>query len=154
MPISSMKRQDQSSPGSIERMIAWPDSAAWARAWRLGKSSQQPTLPQPRQMRRCSQPSPLARQSSQPGTEFGQLGHLDLIEMRAFGHRGSSRRGRTTVPGAGGGPRPAGPPPATEKGRPMEAHRSYERFEQGRETVDGGGTPIRTRPATPPWRWR
>lgn len=42
---SSAKHQDQSSPGSSERMIGWPLAAAWAEACRLGEESQQPTCP-------------------------------------------------------------------------------------------------------------
>ena len=40
-------------------------------ACRLGESSQQPTWPQVRQIRRCSHLPPVRRQSSQPSTEAG-----------------------------------------------------------------------------------
>ena len=51
---SSSKHQDQTSPGSSERMIGWPLACACAVAWRFGESSQQPTFPHSRQIRRCS----------------------------------------------------------------------------------------------------
>jgi hypothetical protein len=68
---SSGKHHDQVSPGSSERISGCPLSCACARAWRLGESSQQPTLPHSRQIRRCSHRPPLTRQSSQPSTASG-----------------------------------------------------------------------------------
>src|SRR3954467_11889788 len=52
-------------------MIGCSSPEAWAVACLLGESSQQPTWPHSRQMRRCSQTLPIARQSSQPSTESG-----------------------------------------------------------------------------------
>ena len=49
---SSKKHQDHSSPGSSERMSGWPLLRPCALACRLGESSQQPTLPHSRQIRR------------------------------------------------------------------------------------------------------
>ena len=78
IPTSSTKHQHQSSPGSSERMIGCAARARRARvACRFGESSQQPTCPHSRQMRRCSQTPPVARQSSQPSTDSGQLGDGD-----------------------------------------------------------------------------
>jgi len=68
---SSTKHHDHSSPGSSERMIGWSVAAACLLAWRLGELSQQPTCPHSRQIRRWTQPSPMARQSSQPSTASG-----------------------------------------------------------------------------------
>src|SRR5919197_245223 len=44
---------------------------AWVLACRPGELSQQPTRPHSRQIRRCSQRPPVARQSSQPSTASG-----------------------------------------------------------------------------------
>src|SRR4051812_15648430 len=47
-------------------MIGCSEPWAWAVACLLGESSQQPTWPHSRQMRRCTQRPPIFRQSSQP----------------------------------------------------------------------------------------
>ncbi len=52
--------------GSKERTTGWPIAWACARAWRFGDESQQPTCPQVKQSRRCSQGEPVRRHSSQP----------------------------------------------------------------------------------------
>ena len=49
---SSMAHQLQSSPGSAERKIGWPSSAACRLAWRFGDESQQPIFPHVSHMRR------------------------------------------------------------------------------------------------------
>ena len=67
-----MKQYDQSSPRSIEVMIGCVLSRACWEAWRLGEESQQPTLPQLRQTRRCTHWAPIARQSSQPSVWSGR----------------------------------------------------------------------------------
>ena len=71
MPTSSTKHQDHSSPGSSERISGCSSVPACLRACLLGESSQQPTWPHSRQIRRCSQTPPSRRQSSQPATSAG-----------------------------------------------------------------------------------
>ncbi len=61
-------------------MIGCSEAAAWAVAWRFGESSQQPTCPQLKQIRRCNQRSPVLRQSSQPSADSGR--RLILIWSR------------------------------------------------------------------------
>ena len=51
----STKHQRQDSPGSAERITGWPVLSKWAVACARGEESQQPTWPQVRHMRRCTQ---------------------------------------------------------------------------------------------------
>ena len=74
MNTSSTKHQAQSSPGSIDRITGCPRAAACLLACLFLESSQQPTFPQVRHMRRCTQRSPRARQSSQARALGRRLG--------------------------------------------------------------------------------
>ncbi len=71
IPTSSTKHQLHCSPGSSDRMIGCSLDRACPEACWPGESSQQPTWPQSRQMRRCNQTPPSRRQSSQPSTVAG-----------------------------------------------------------------------------------
>src|SRR5215204_3920050 len=68
---SSTKHHSQSSPGSNDWMIGWPLAWKCLVACLFFEESQQPTWPQMRQSRRCTQLSPLCRHSSQPLGVFG-----------------------------------------------------------------------------------
>jgi hypothetical protein len=68
---SSTKHQHQSSPGCADAMTGWSASCPCLLACRFGEESQQPTCPQVRQVRRCTQRSPVLRHSSQPSTDSG-----------------------------------------------------------------------------------
>ena len=68
-------------PGCTERTTGWPVAWKWAVAWRFGLESQQPTWPQVMHRRRCTQPSPAARHSSQPAA-LGRTG-VHLVEVPA-----------------------------------------------------------------------
>nr|CTQ89686.1 hypothetical protein [Kibdelosporangium sp. MJ126-NF4] len=65
------KHQRHDSPGSNDRITGCPVSSACLLACFAGEESQQPTWPQPRQSRRCTQVPPAARQSSQPSWVCG-----------------------------------------------------------------------------------
>lgn len=65
------KHQRHDSPGSNDRITGCPVSAACPLACLAGEESQQPTCPQARQSRRCTQVPPSARQSSQPSWVCG-----------------------------------------------------------------------------------
>ena len=75
---SSMKHQLQSSPRSREVMIGWRVAWKCLVACLFLELSQQPTWPQVRHRRRCTQVSPMARHSSQPSP----LGSLVFTRFR------------------------------------------------------------------------
>jgi hypothetical protein len=54
-------------------MIGCADSCACALACRFGDESQQRMVPQVMHMRRCSQPSPVFKHSSQPSIDAGSF---------------------------------------------------------------------------------
>ncbi|ALG11529.1 nitrate reductase assembly molybdenum cofactor insertion protein NarJ [Kibdelosporangium phytohabitans] len=65
------KHQRHDSPGSNDRITGCPVSAACWLACLAGDESQQPTCPQARQSRRCTQVPSTGRQSSQPSSVCG-----------------------------------------------------------------------------------
>lgn len=68
---SCTKHQRHDSPGSNDRITGCPVSAACLLACFAGDESQQPTWPQARHRRRCTQVPPTARQSSHPSRVWG-----------------------------------------------------------------------------------
>src|ERR1700686_534023 len=73
-------------------MIGWPGAWKCLVAGLLGESSQQPTCPQLRQIRRCSQTLPLFRHSSQPSALGVTLRMLPMW-VQPFATTRSSVRG-------------------------------------------------------------
>ncbi len=67
-------------------MIGCSVAPACALACLFGESSQQPTCPHVRQMRRCSQTSPLSEAVLAAGDLLRQLGDLDLVRVGAACH--------------------------------------------------------------------
>src|SRR5882762_7104172 len=69
-------------------MIGWPVAWKCFVACLLGESSQQPTWPQLRQIRKCSHTLPLLRHSSQPSA-LGVTSRIPAICAQPFAMAGS-----------------------------------------------------------------
>src|SRR6266446_1724454 len=69
------------SPGSIERMVGWLVMWKCLVACLFFDESQQPTWPQAKQSRRCTQRSPVFRHSSQPFGVFGFRWNCSVVTV-------------------------------------------------------------------------
>src|SRR5947207_11145185 len=87
---SSTKHQPQLSPGSNERTIGCCVFLKCALACLFFESSQQPTCPQLKHSRKCTQLSPVRRHSSQPsargvtGRICSKCGQLSIGDLRCY----------------------------------------------------------------------